>query len=110
MKTWIKALGIACAIEIPLLAVLIELPAKPPISHLVSIAGQVLALYHMPSIPFGISAQIMRNPGTRPEPAPGSEKVFWAAVYVAQIVLTTPIVALLLKGAGHFHSRSHADS
>jgi hypothetical protein len=110
MKTWPKALGIACAVEIPLLAVLIELPAKPPISHLVSTAGQVLTLYHMLSIPFGMSAQIMWNPGTRPEPAPGSAVVFWSAVYVAQIALTMPIVALFLKIASYFRSRSNVDS
>jgi hypothetical protein len=96
MKTWTKAFGIACLVEIPLLVALMTLPTKQPVSLLTFAFGEVLVGYHILSFPFGMSMHIMWV-GDRTPPVPGSEVVFWFSVYAAQIVLTTPLIALLLK-------------
>lgn len=96
MKTWTKAFGIACLVEIPLLVALMMLPTKQPVPHLASVFGEVLVAYHILSFPFGMSMHILWV-GNRTPPVSGSQVVFWFSVYAAQIVLTTPLIALLLR-------------
>ena len=91
------ALGIACAVEALLLTVLMALPTKEPASLVTSIVGNVLVFYHILAIPIGQALLNNWNPGTGPEPAPGSEVVYWFSVYATQVVLTTPILVLLSK-------------
>jgi hypothetical protein len=94
MKTWTKAFGIACPVEVPPLVALVTLLTNQP--HLPSVFGGVLVGYHILSLPFGMSMHIMWV-GDRTPPVRGSEVVFWFSVYAAQTVLTTPLIALLLK-------------
>jgi len=96
MKTWTKAFGIACLVEVPLLVALMTLLTKQPISRSTSVFGEVLVGYHILAIPFGMSMHFMWV-GNRTPPVPGSQVAFWSSVYAAQIVLTTPLIALLLK-------------
>ena len=106
MKTWIKALGIASAVEAPLLTVLMALAKRELASPATSIVGSALVGYHLLAIPIGQAVLTMWNPGTSPEPAPGSDVVYWFSVYAAQIVLTTPILVLLSKFVLHLRSRN----
>lgn len=105
MKNWIKALGIACAVEIPLLATLMALPTKPVVSPAVSIVGSVLVWYHVLSIPFGQAVLIRWSFAAGPGPTAGSEVVYWLSVYAFQVVLTTPIMFGLLRLLAHLRRK-----
>src|SRR5579862_7270354 len=107
MKTWIRALGIACAVEVPLFTALVltASPTKRLVPSTISTLGQVLVGYHILAIPVGMSVLTAWNTGTRPERAPGSDVVFWSSIFVSQMLLTTPLIALLLKAATYFADR-----
>ena len=107
MKTWIKAFSIACLVEVPALLALMTLSRKSVESHSDSVMCQILVAYHILSFPFGMS-MLYSWVGSRQPPVPGSEAVFWFSVYAAQVLLTTPIIALVLKGARYFANRTRS--
>ncbi len=103
MNNWIKAFSIACLAEVLGLLAL----KNAPDSHSGSVLGQFLVAYHLLSIPFGMS-MLYTWIGSRPPPVPGSEAVFWFGVYAAQVLLTTPIIALALTATSYFKNRSRS--
>jgi hypothetical protein len=107
MKTWVKALSIACLVEVPALLALMTLSRKSVESHSDSVLGQILIAYHILSFPFGMS-MLYTWVGNRQPPVHGSEAILWFSVYAAQVLLTTPIVALVLKGTNYFGNRTRS--
>jgi hypothetical protein len=107
MKTWISAFSIACLVEVPALLALMTLSRKSIESHSDSVLGQILIVYHILAFPFGMS-MLYTWGGSRQPPVPGSEAVLWFSVDAAQVLLTTPIIALVLKGASYFANRTRS--
>jgi hypothetical protein len=107
MKTWLKAFGIACLVEVPALLALMTLSRESIESHSDSVLGQILVAYHTLAFPFGMSI-LYAWVGSRQPPVPGSEPVLWSSVYAAQVLLTTPLIALVLKGASYFGNRTRS--
>jgi len=87
--------------------ILMTLSRKSVESHSDSVLGQILIAYHILSFPFGMS-MLYSWVGSRQPPVPGSEAVLWFSVYAAQVLLTTPIIALALKSAGYFGNRTRS--
>lgn len=91
VRTWIKALLIVSALEF-VASALMGTRRDPT-----SFVGHILVLYHILSIPFGQAVLIWWNSPAHPEPASGSNAVYWISVYAFQVVLTFPIAYALLR-------------
>ena len=72
MKSWIRAFGVACLVEVPLLLASMMLSRKSLDSHSESVLGQILIAYHILVFPFGISMLHTWN-GNRLPPVPESQ-------------------------------------
>jgi hypothetical protein len=92
MKTWIKAVSIACLVEFPLLLGLATMNSD-------TLIPRVLTLYHMFAISFafGVLNIIWAWPGPGREPIRTSTALTYFPVYVFQVILTTPIIFLLWR-------------
>jgi hypothetical protein len=90
MKTWIKAFGIACIAEFPLLIGLAT-------TNYEKFVSRVLTMYHMFAISLAFSVlQVIwnRQPWSKTASTPDAAVFF--LVFAFQALLTTPIVFLIL--------------
>jgi hypothetical protein len=103
IEAWVKAFSIACLAEVPgLLALKNQFD-----SNSVPVLGQFLVAYHFLAIPF-VMALHLTWVGSRPPPVSGSGAVFGFSVYAAQVLLTTPIIALVLTESSYFKNRGRS--
>jgi len=89
VKLWIKALLVACLIEIPgllLFAVLVRSESET--------FGLIVGWYHLPAFLILYKAKLHWEPLNGPWLP---RVVYWCALYVLQVFLTTPIVFLVLR-------------
>jgi len=102
MNTWIKALVIACLLEVPLFLVLEG--TKPADQHK-SLLLILLWWYHLPSGLFGYTVNMFWNHMFRLGPGTASNVVFWSSEFSFQVALTTPIVFLIIRSIRRSRSR-----
>jgi hypothetical protein len=92
MKIWIKAIGVACLVELPLL---IPLAVKWSVSP-EKVIPDFLTMYHVLAIPLAITVlNIIWNHQSHPSTP---DAVLFFLVYAFQVMLTTPVMFFLLKG------------
>ena len=105
MKTWTKAIGIACLVEL-LLAVGFAMMHFANSKKLIQGLLNCLTMYHMFSISlaFSVLNVIWAWPGPGREPIRTSYALLYVLVFVFQVMLTTPVVYLLLRW---INRRSH---
>ncbi len=88
MKNWIKAVAVACLVELPLIVTL----KTTPVAEYHKFIPSVLGWYHLPGIWFANVVLLIWNPGPRLGPTPASNAVFWLTIFSVQVLLTTPVV------------------
>ena len=97
MKNWIRAIYLACVIEVPFVASLALMQAKQANSAIARMTGNILVWYHILAIPVGHAVLIRWNFSSGPGQAPGSDGVLWFSIYAFQVIVTTPIIYALIR-------------
>ena len=93
MKICIKAVLIACLLEIPLFATLFVAETRKP--HYLKPVDTVLGWYHLFSFLFGYAVVTLSGP--RQGPTTASNAAYWISIFACQVGLTTPIVFVVFK-------------
>ena len=93
MKIWIKAVLIACLLEIPLFATLFVAETRKP--HYLKSVDAVLYWYHVIAFLFAYALNILSGP--RQGPTTASNVACWISIFACQVALTTPIVFVVLR-------------
>lgn len=102
MKVWVGALVMASVVELPLV---ILLSTTGPAKLNGSVIGRAIGWYHLMSLWFGYAVITLWNPGPRVAPTGVSNAVYWFSIFAFQVVVTTPVAFLVLKGIGHCRKR-----
>jgi hypothetical protein len=105
MRIWIRAVGIACVVEVVVvtpLALAIWWPMRTNGKCLISLVN-FTTVYHMLSLTltFTLSKLLELRTGRGHESVPFALALFVCLVYLFQVILMTPIIFLFLKWVGH---------
>lgn len=94
MKTFTKAFLIACAVELPQLALL----ARVSLDNVArSIPENILGWYHLPAIFCGYVLMNYWNRVSVAGPRFGSLAVYWACIFAVQVAITAVAIFLILR-------------